>query len=249
MITVLGKEVPTEFNELVDPRSAALLIIDMQNDCCAVGGAAHQAGADLSMYEETIPRIASFAHLCRQVGIPVINVGIYSLPDGRSDSAAWIRMRMRANKNYNPENEGISNYMVEGTWGAEFIPELEPRPGDFLVRKFRSSAFHNTNLDLILRSNAIKSVLVSGCTTEGCVESTVRDLSFYDYFGIVLSDCVGSDVLELHEASMLVMSAYRADVFTSTEVSSAWRATCPPFTRPRRYSGSCLIATASEIAQ
>jgi nicotinamidase-related amidase len=224
VITVFGKEVPTELHELVDRRQTALLVIDMQNDCCAVGGSAHAAGADLSMYAEIVPRIAELAALCRRVGVPVINVGIYSLPDGRSDSPAWIRLRMRANRNYDPANEGIWQFMVEGTWGAEFIPELQPQPGDFVVRKFRSSAFRNTDLDLILRSNGIRSVLVAGCTTEGCVESTVRDLCFYDYFGIVLSDCVGSDVRELHEASMLVMSAYRADVFTSAEVAAAWPA-------------------------
>jgi nicotinamidase-related amidase len=210
---------------LVGTQSTALVIIDMQNDCCSEGGTAHQAGADLSMYETTIPRIASFANVCREVGVPVINVGIYSLPDGRSDSPAWIRMRMRANKNYDQDNEGLWNFMVEGTWGAEFIPELQPNPTDYVVRKFRSSAFHNTNLDLILRSNAISTVLVSGCTTEGCVESTVRDLRFYDYFGVVLADCVASDVRELHEASMLVMSAYRADVCTASEVADAWRTT------------------------
>ena len=224
MITVFGKQIPTELHELVEPGSTALLVIDMQNDCCAVGGSFDKVGTDLSMYREIIPRIVEFTELCRRVGVPVINVGIYSLPDGKSDSPAWIRLRLRSNKNYKREKEGIFQFTVEGTWGAEFVPELQPQPGDFVVRKFRSSAFRNTDLDLLLRSNGIKSVLVSGCTTEGCVESTVRDLCFYDYFGIVLSDCVGSDVRELHEASMKVMSAYRADVFTSTEVAKAWSA-------------------------
>ena len=224
MITIYGKEVPTELHEIADPATTALCIIDMQNDCCSVGGSAHEAGADLSMYEATVPRIAAFARTCREVGVPVINVRILTLPDGKSDSAAWLRLRLRANKSYNSENEGAWSFTVEGTWGAEFVPELSPEPGDFLVTKFRSSAFHNTDLDLILRSNGIQTVLVAGCTTEGCVESTVRDLCFYDYFGVVLSDCVGSDVPALHEASMLVMGAYRADIATSSEVARAWEA-------------------------
>jgi nicotinamidase-related amidase len=61
-------------------------------------------------------------------------------------------------------------------------------------------------------------VVVCGCTTEGCVESTVRDAGFYDYVPVVVTDCVGSDVRELHEASLRVMSAYRADIATSSEV-------------------------------
>jgi hypothetical protein len=50
----------------------------------------------------------------------------------------------------------------------------------------------------------------------------VRDACFYDYFPLVVRDCVGSDVPALHEASMLVMSAYRADVADSAEIMAAW---------------------------
>ena len=113
--------------------------------------------------------------------------------------------------------------MIEGTWGAEFVAELEPRPGELVVKKYRSSAFYESDLDLLLRAEGIRTVLVAGCTTEGCVESTVRDLSFYDYFGVVLSDCVGSDLQELHDASMRVMGAHRADIATSAEVASLWK--------------------------
>jgi nicotinamidase-related amidase len=222
VISVHGKYVPTELRELVDPGSTALLVIDMQNDCCAPGGSADAAGANISMYGETIPRIAAFAETCRTVGVPVIHVGLYTLPEGLSDSPAWMRLRLRANKNYDPANEGVWDFMVEGTWGAEFVDELRPRDGELVVKKYRSSAFHETDLDLLLRSNDIRTALVAGCTTEGCVESTVRDLSFYDYFGVVLSDCVASDARELHDASMLVMAAYRADVATSDEVTAIW---------------------------
>ena len=72
MITIHGKDVPTELLELVDPQSTALLIIDMQNDCCAEGGSGHRAGADLSMYRDVVPGIARFAEACRTVSVPVI---------------------------------------------------------------------------------------------------------------------------------------------------------------------------------
>lgn len=222
MITVYGKEVPTELHELVTPDGTALVVIDMQNDWCSEGGSGHQASSDLRMYKEIIPRIAAFSRLCRRIGIPVVNIGMSTLPEGKSDSPAWIRLRMRANKNFNPANEGAWNFTMEGTWGAEFVPDLAPQPGDFVVKKFRSTAVLDTNLNLILRSNSIRNVLVTGCSTEGCVASTVGDLCFYDYFPVVLSDCVGSDVRELHEAAMFVMSAYRADVTTSTEVAKIW---------------------------
>lgn len=224
MITVHGKDIPTELHELVEPRTTALAIIDMQNDCCAEGGSAHRAGADLSMYREITPRIAELAAACRRAGVLVIHVRIHTLPDGASDSPAWIRMRLRANRNYDPSNEGVWDFTAVGTWGAAFIPELQPQPGDVVVTKFRSSAFHGTDLDLILRSNGIRTLLHAGCTTEGCVESTVRDACFHDYFPVVVTDCVGSDVPALHEASMLVMGAYRADLASSAEIVEAWSA-------------------------
>jgi nicotinamidase-related amidase len=222
MIIVYGKEVPTEPSELVDPSKTALVIIDYQNDCCSEGGTGHKAGADLSMYKLTIPKTAEFAALCRRIRLPVINVGMNTLRDGRSDSPSWLRLRMRANKNFDPQNEGIWNFTVEGTWGAEFVDAVKPQPGDYSVTKYRSSAVINTNLDLILRSNGVRNVLVAGCTTEGCVESTVRDLGFYDYVPVLLSDCVGSDCPDLHEASMRVMSAYRCDVMSSAQVTLIW---------------------------
>lgn len=83
MITIFGKEVPTEDYELAVPSETALVIIDYQNDCCSEGGTGHKVGADISMYKTTIPRTAEFASLCRQIGLPVINVQMCTLPDGK----------------------------------------------------------------------------------------------------------------------------------------------------------------------
>ncbi len=230
MIRIFGKEVPTELHELVEVRTTAFLIIDMQNDFCSPNGASHRAGGDLTMYEEIIPRIARFADVCRRVRVPVIHVGLERLPDGKSDSPSWLRLRMRAAKASSADNPEVWRVAIQGTWGAEFVGALAPKPEDFIVKKFRSSAFRETNLDLLLRSNGIRTVVISGCTTEGCVESTVRDAGFYDYFPVVLEDCVGSDVPKLHDASMLVMAAYRADVAQSEQIAEIWlkAQTAPP---------------------
>jgi nicotinamidase-related amidase len=91
-----------------------------------------------------------------------------------------------------------------------------------VIEKFRSSALHGTALDDILCSHRIQTVLVAGCTTEGCVESTVFDLTFHDYIPVVLVDCVASDHRDLHDASLAVMSAYRADTATVSDVRRCW---------------------------
>ena len=68
------------------------------------------------------------------------------------------------------------------------MPGLEPLDGELVVKKYRSSGFWGTNLDMLLRSNGIKSVVVTGCTTEGCVESTARDAMFSDYYVVIVTD-------------------------------------------------------------
>lgn len=224
MIELFGKPVPTELWEMIEPRGTAVVIIDMQNDSCSPGGATDRCGGNLGMYRETIRRIARFTSQARRVGVQIINVGNYSLPDGQSDSPALLRFWLRVDQSYGGKSaEGFWNAFTPGTWGAEFVPDLQPQPGDIQIEKFRSSAFHCTNLDLFLRANGIRTVIVTGCETEGCVESTVRDLCFHDYFPIVLSDCVASSVRELHEASLFVMGAYRADVATADDIEHAWR--------------------------
>src|SRR5579871_1266764 len=133
MQIIYGKEVPTEAHELVDPSKTALVIIDYQNDCCSEGGTGDKAGANLSMYKKTIPATAAFLAVCRKMGIPIIHVGMCTLPDGRSDSPSWMRLRMRAHKNFDPNNMGIWNFTLEGTWGAEFVDTVRPQPGDYVV--------------------------------------------------------------------------------------------------------------------
>jgi nicotinamidase-related amidase len=91
-----------------------------------------------------------------------------------------------------------------------------------VVKKHRSSAFVHTNLDKILRVNGIETVIVCGVVTQGCVESTVRDASFYDYYVVLVEDCVATTSHQLHEASLLVMKS-RYDVVAAEALISFWQ--------------------------
>jgi nicotinamidase-related amidase len=75
----------------------------------------------------------------------------------------------------------------------------------------------------MLRSNGIRTVVVGGCTTEGCVESTARDAMFCDHYVVVADDCVGSDDKEQHDASMLLMR-HRFDMASGARIAEEWRA-------------------------
>jgi nicotinamidase-related amidase len=117
-------------------------------------------------------------------------------------------------------------YTIPGTPGHEFARDFAPLENELVVRKYRSSGFWGTNLDMLLRSNGIKTVVVGGCTTEGCVESTARDAMFNDFYVVIAEDCVASDDRAQHEASMLLMR-HRFDVAVSDEIKRIWRTQGP----------------------
>jgi nicotinamidase-related amidase len=222
MIELDGTHVFTERSELVDPAHTVLLVVDMQRDFCAPGGAFDRLGVDLSMYPPMIPRLARLVEGAREAAVPVVFIQMTVLPNRASDSPAQIRFNLRLHLANHGDGEPLS-YGADGSEGHEMIPELAPREGELVVKKYRSSAFWGTNLDLLLRSNGIRSVVMTGGTTEGCVESTARDAMFNDYYVVVAEDCVASDDRAQHDASMLLMR-HRFDIAASAEILDVWNA-------------------------
>jgi nicotinamidase-related amidase len=226
LITVEGKEVFTELTELVDPPHTALLLVDMQRDFVEADGAFGKLGIDLSMYRDSVPMLARLLSDARRASVLVIHVQNTTLPGRMSDSPAQIRFNLRMHAG--DRHDGVPlRYSIEGTPGHEFIKELTPETGEPVVRKHRSSAFWGTNLELLLRSNGIKTVVIGGCTTEGCVESTARDALFNDLYVVIATDCVASDDREQHDASLLLMR-HRFDMATGDEIAAVWALTPPP---------------------
>lgn len=220
MIEIEGKQVFTTLDELVDPRHTALVVVDMQKDFCLPGGAFDQLGVDISMYPPMVPRLARLIEVARRAGVLVIYVQMTVLEGRRSESPAQIRFNLRLHWANHGDVEPLA-YTTDGSVGQEVIPELAPQPGDLTIKKYRSSGFWGTNLDMLLRSNGIQSVVMTGCTTEGCVESTSRDALFNDYYVVVAEDCVASDDRAQHDASLLLMR-HRFDIASSDEILAEW---------------------------
>ncbi|MDH5334223.1 MAG: cysteine hydrolase, partial [Thermoleophilia bacterium] len=154
MIEIEGKQVFTELDELVDPGHTALVVVDMQRDFCTAGWAFDRLGVDLSMYPPMIPRLARLIAAARAAGAPVIYVQMTVLPGRMSESPAQIRFNLRLHLASHAEGEPLQ-YTLEGSEGQAIVDELAPEPGDLVVKKYRSSGFWGTNLDLLLRSNGI----------------------------------------------------------------------------------------------
>jgi nicotinamidase-related amidase len=220
MIEIEGKQVFTELEELVDPAHTALVVVDMQRDFCVPGWAFDQLGVDISMYPPLIPRLARLIEGARAAHVPVIYIQMTVLPNRASESPAQIRFNLRLHFASHGDVEPL-RYTADGSEGQGIIDELAPADGDLIVKKYRSSGFWGTNLDLLLRSNGIQSVVMTGCTTEGCVESTARDALFNDYYVVIAEDCVASDDRAQHDASLFLMR-HRFDIASSTEILGLW---------------------------
>jgi ureidoacrylate peracid hydrolase len=199
--------------DTIDPRSTAVIVVDMQNDFVADGAPlrSHQAG-------EMMPRLARTLATCRERGIRVIYTAHVHRSDG-SDMGRYGDL-------YPPVANGSA--LVDGTSGVEIHPGLAPAPGEHVIKKHRYSAFFATDMDLILREWGIKTVVVTGTTTENCCHATARDALFHNYRVAFLSDATGTfdypdlgygamSAEEVHRATLSILAFSTAHVMTSDE--------------------------------
>jgi ureidoacrylate peracid hydrolase len=206
-------EIPLRtLSEQVDPKVAALLVIDMQNDFCHPQGISGKRGRQLTMSIEMAPRLEAFIKQCRHADMPVIFVKTIHYP--WTDSPSWVRRL---------DKDSGDSVCRPGTWGAEFYAGIQPEEGEIVITKHRYSAFLGTNLDLILRSSGIRSLLISGVGTNVCVESTLRDGYMRDYYIVLLEDCVGATNQELHQATLRNVTLHFGTVSNSNEVLKLWK--------------------------
>lgn len=213
MLQVAGRSIMNEPSEILSPRHTALVVIDMQNDFVSDDGKVARAGNDPSAIQAIVPNLQRLIEGARAAGVLVVHIETIVLADHRSDSDSWLFSKLK----------GVSSadWCLEGTWGAEFIPELAPVEGEPVVTKYRSSAFINTNLDLILRSNRIRTVVVCGEQTPGCVDATLRDSTFYDYYNALVEDAIAAYRQDLHQAALLIQRA-RHQVLRVDELMAIW---------------------------
>lgn len=213
MKELFGKIIFDKVEEQADPKHTAILIIDMQNDFCSPRGTYHRSGKDLSLIQQMTPRLQKLIREARKHRILLVFIKNVTLKNGLSDSPAWLYFKDRLVSG--------REYTLRGTWGCEFIREIQPKKKDVIVEKHRSSAFINTNLDLILRSNKIQTIVVTGVITQGCVESTVRDGAFYDYYVVTVRDCIATYDREIHDSSMKILE-YRSTAVPSEALFEVW---------------------------
>ena len=171
---------------MIRPSETALIIVDMQNAYASPGGYLDLAGFDISGAAPAIEKIDEAAEAARAAGMPVIFFQNGWDPDyveaGGPGSPNWHKSNALKTMRERPELQG--KLLAKGGWDYELVEALPPQPGDIVVAKPRYSAFFNTNLDSILRARGIRTLVFTGIATNVCVESTLRDGFFLEYFGV-----------------------------------------------------------------
>jgi ureidoacrylate peracid hydrolase len=215
----------------IDLGQTAVLVIDMQNDFGAKGGMFDLAGIDLSAIRSTIEPTAQILAIARSEGLPVIYVR-EALSSDLSDAGpmhspfALMSKRLKVGLEITSPTGEPSRVHIDGCWNTNIIPELAPRNGELVITKRRWSAFYNTELDERLRAIDTRYLLVTGCTTSVCIESTIRDAAMRDYACLLPSDCTAQPaargVPSTHEASLQSIARSFGWVTTSRDVLRAF---------------------------
>jgi nicotinamidase-related amidase len=136
----------------------------------------------------------------------------------------WLDPRGIDTQRFEPvDAKGRPIHSVAGTWGAEIADAVAPRRGDIIIDKQRFTAFHGTNLDLVLRSRGIEQIILLGVWTEACLETTFWDALWRDYRILLVKDACGSSTQTMHRTAILDMAnwIYGGRIFRTAEMIKA----------------------------
>jgi len=205
----------------IDPTTTALIVIDMQNAFGSPGGMFDKAGVPISSIQAAVAPTKTAIDAARRAGMKVIYLKMGFLSDlsdlGEADGP---------NERFLGQLGVKDGVLERDTWATDIVDELTPFDDDLVLYKTRFSGFYRTDLDEQLKAAGITHLIVTGCTTSVCVESTVRDAFFLDYHCLVLEDCtaepMGGDLARSnHEATTLLFERIFGSVSTSTHFEQA----------------------------
>lgn len=206
---------------LLDPASAALVVIDMQRDFLEPGGFGASLGNDVGVLRRTIAPLRRVLEATRAAGRPVIHTREGHLPDLSDCPPSKLNRGAPSARIGDPGPNG--RILIRGEYGHDIIDELAPLPGEPVIDKPGKGAFYGTDLGALLAEEGVTQLIVTGVTTEVCVHTTVREANDRGFECLVLSDCVGSYFPEFHRVG-LAMIAAQGGIFGWTATSSDYLA-------------------------
>jgi ureidoacrylate peracid hydrolase len=177
----------------------AVLVVDMQNDFGDARGMFGRAGVDLSGITAAVEPTAKVLEAARRIGLRIVYLKMGFLADlsdlgGPGSPNRIVHDRLGVGDEMIAPDGTTSRILVRDTWNTDILPPLSPMPDDEVIYKSRYSGFYRTGLEASLREHDISTLVVTGCTTSVCVESTIRDAMFRDLTCVLLSDCTAEPI-------------------------------------------------------
>ncbi len=213
MAKIMVKARPRDF--VFEPKSAALIIIDMQNDFVKPGGMGDLKGLSLAGVKSTIQPLASALVGARAAGLKIV----FTRQGYARDLSDYpFRGRAMGRRGDAGTKGPLGLVLVRGEKGFQIIDELQPAKGEVVIDKLGHSAFYRTKLGPLLKKWRVRYPIITGVTTDVCVNSTVREASDRGYESLVLEDCVGCYNPRLQIAG-LEMIAGQSGIFGQVSTS------------------------------
>ncbi len=198
--TIQAEPFPLEFN----PKSTALLIIDMQRDFVLPGGFGEMLGNDTSLLLACVKPLERVLTKAREKGMLIVHTREGHRPDLSDCPPAKLT---RGGKTFIGTSGPMGRILVRGEQGHDIINQLYPKPGEPVIDKPGKGSFHATDLHQILLDRGIKTLVVGGVTLEVCVHTTVREANDRGYECVVLSDGVASYFPEFQRVGLEMIKA------------------------------------------
>jgi nicotinamidase-related amidase len=183
------------YDERLDPRTTALLVIDLQIDFLSPEGYFARKGYDPAPLRAILPTVNAVIDAARAAGCTIV----HTRQGYRADMAdmtpyeRWRRTRAGLDG---------TQVLLRSSPGFAIVPEIAVHPDDIIVDKTANGAFTHTDLDHVLRAKGISHLLFSGCTTDVCVHTTMREASDRNYQCLLIEDACASGDFYAHEAAV-----------------------------------------------
>jgi nicotinamidase-related amidase len=188
-----------------DPAHLALVIIDMQRDFIEPGGFGDALGNDVRSLASAVPAVAKLLGVFRELGLTVIHTKECHRPD-LADCPPAKRTRGRSSLRIGDEGP-MGRILIDGEPGNDFIAALQPRTGEIVIAKPGKGAFYSTRLHEELQTRGITHLLLTGVTTEVCVQTTMREANDRGYECLLVEDATESYFPEFKQATLEMVRA------------------------------------------
>ncbi|MEO0408602.1 MAG: cysteine hydrolase [Cyanobacteria bacterium P01_A01_bin.135] len=188
-----------------DLQALALVIIDMQRDFLEPGGFGEALGNDVQRLQAIVPKLQLLLETFRSLGLPVVHTLECHEPD-LSDCPPSKLARGRGSLKIGDAGP-MGRILVRGEPGNAIIPQLTPRPDEIVIPKPGKGAFYNTELSAKLEGRGITHLLITGVTTEVCVQTTMREANDRGYDCLLVEDATESYFPQFKQTTLEMVRA------------------------------------------